>query len=427
MDSGLDHTNYTNASKYLLSTAPENCYNLSAAGYNFSTPYECMEEDIISIDDNYQDNYWHGTFGFRAISEGLTGASNAKIVPVKTNNGEDGSVFDMICALYHAIDHNADVINMSAGFGGTMDIVEDAIYEAKRKGIFIVAAAGNKGLNLDYNDNNVYPAKFVSKEREILNEDGSIEMITYDNLISVAAVDHEGNLADFSNYGKESVTLAAPGVNIAGYGLANAVQVKSGTSQAAFFVSQVLAREIARDNSRSLEDIRAYFEANYLEDNETLSEYTITGKKIPFNWEVAQIPGCTNPNACNYNEDATENDGSCMDCKPDDCTDCSNACRPCSLLCINGLLDDGEDQIDCGGTCPDCEEFGDGDEYDLFSNYPFLSQFVDDGDCTGTQIEVFDFGSYVFALVTTDDGTNLYSDYYDGYFATETAVLINMT
>jgi hypothetical protein len=61
-------------------------------------------------------------------------------------------------------------------------------------GLF-VAAAGNEGMNIDSNQS--YPSNFTSS-----------------NILSVAAVDNQGNLAGFSNYGTRNVDVAAPGVNI---------------------------------------------------------------------------------------------------------------------------------------------------------------------------------------------------------------------
>lgn len=413
LDSGLDLTNYNEARNFLLDAAPiESCFNFSAPGVNFSTEFDQINDQTITVDINYQDNVGHGTFGFDAISEGLVGANNAKIVPIKTTNVKKGGrVFDLICGLYHAIDNNADVINISAGYEGEpLGILEDAIYEAQQKGIFIVTSAGNKGLNLDFNGvAKQYPAYYVTKEREILNRNGNVDTVTYNNLITVAAVDHNGDLWEDSNYGKESVTLAAPGANIAGRGLADSVKVASGTSQAAFFVSQVLAREIARDNAKTLEQVRDDFEKNYLENTVTLGGFLITGKKIPFNWEPAEIVGCTDPNACNYNVYATEN-RNCKYCETD-CPECPpDACPPCpGDLCINGILNDGEIEIDCGGSCPDCGLEGNNCN-EIFEQYPWLTNVT---ECGNEDIIVYvSTSNYNFIEVVNGNSRILY--YSDG-------------
>src|SRR5262249_62044272 len=63
--------------------------------------------------------------------------------------------------------------------------------------MIFVAAAGNDGA--DNNTTPFYPANYA---RDL------------DNVISVAATDHNDQLASFSNYGTNTVNLAAPGVNI---------------------------------------------------------------------------------------------------------------------------------------------------------------------------------------------------------------------
>lgn len=90
---------------------------------------------------------------------------------------------------------NIVATNNSWGGGSYSQLLADAIERANQAGILFVAAAGNAA-----NDNDTtpsYPASY-------LNE----------NVISVAAIDSVGNLASFSNYGKNSVDLAAPGVSI---------------------------------------------------------------------------------------------------------------------------------------------------------------------------------------------------------------------
>ncbi len=109
---------------------------------------------------------------------------------------------------------------MNCSFGGPdnnkamREIMEDT-------DILFVTAAGNNGSNIDQNP--VYPAAF--------------EM---DNLIAVTAIDQEGNLPSFANYGTR-VEIAAPGVGILSTEPENTYNFKSGTSFAAPFVTGIAA------------------------------------------------------------------------------------------------------------------------------------------------------------------------------------------
>jgi len=196
LDSGLDESNFGAASNFLLTNAPvDSCYNLRAPGYNFTKVVHNLKDYNETIDTDYEDREGHGTYGFRTISQGLEGAENTQIVPLKIiENATDGNLFDLICALYHAVDHNADVINISAGFRGEPSgILENALYQAREKGIFVVAAAGNDALNID-SENEVpqYPAYYASQYHTFYKEGGPgepiLDSVRYDNVKSVAAV-----------------------------------------------------------------------------------------------------------------------------------------------------------------------------------------------------------------------------------------------
>ena len=90
---------------------------------------------------------------------------------------------------------NVVAINASFGGGGDDPLLEDAIAEAGEVGIAMVCAAGNNSTDNDATP--FFPASYDLA-----------------NVIAVAATDEDDLLADFSNFGKNSVDIAAPGVGI---------------------------------------------------------------------------------------------------------------------------------------------------------------------------------------------------------------------
>lgn len=320
LDSGLDERNH-NSSAFLHNQASVDiCYDIEmATGYSYI-------DTTITITTNYTDDLWHGTFGFRSITSGLSNNINLKLVPLKIfNNRGEGNLFDMVCAIYHAIDHNADVINISAGFkGAPSDELEKAINLARQKGIFIVASAGNDTLNID--NSPYYPAYYASQYFKYEISPGKKDSIKYDNVISVSSVGIEkdsiivendtipcpNSISQFSNYGRQSVTIACYGENIHSYGLESTDVVASGSSMATYFATKALALEIAKNKQRNYQQIWGDFKTNWLIDNPCLSEIIQTGKQIAFDLEEAEIYGCTDETNCNYYPFATIEDGSCL-------------------------------------------------------------------------------------------------------------------
>lgn len=129
-----------------------------------------------------------------------------------------------IKALKYAVDQNVDVINYSGG--GPEASVEEfrVLKEAEKKGILIVAAAGNERSNIDDKRNAYYPASYGLS-----------------NIITVGAHDDDLNIIPSSNYGKNTVDIAAPGFRIRSAIPGNGAGYMTGTSQATAFVTGVAA------------------------------------------------------------------------------------------------------------------------------------------------------------------------------------------
>ncbi|HEX4925774.1 MAG TPA: S8 family serine peptidase [Bdellovibrionales bacterium] len=201
--------------------------------------YDFFNEDGDPRDDHGHGTHVAGTIGAAGDNRsGVAGVSwKVRLMGVKfLGSGGSGSTEDAIRAIQYAIDNGAKVINASWGGGDYSKALEDVLKKAQDKGVLFVAAAGNSGRNTDMTP--AYPACY-----------------RLDNVISVASVTNKGSLSYFSNYGRKSVHLAAPGSDILSLGL-NGLEYQSGTSMAAPHVSGVAALLLSREPNLSPVQVR---------------------------------------------------------------------------------------------------------------------------------------------------------------------------
>ncbi|UCD36338.1 MAG: S8 family serine peptidase, partial [Nitrospiraceae bacterium] len=157
--------------------------------------------DFIDNDGFPEDLHGHGSHVAGTIAaqgnngSGITGVLwNAQIMALRFLGITGlGTTADAISAILYAVENGAQAINCSWGGTAFSRALSDAIDSAA---VPVVCAAGNRGRD---NDGSAvfYPASYKSS-----------------NIIAVAATDHNDSLAPFSNFGAESVDLAAPGVSI---------------------------------------------------------------------------------------------------------------------------------------------------------------------------------------------------------------------
>lgn len=129
-----------------------------------------------------------------------------------------------IKALEYAVDQNVDIINYSGGGPEASAAEKRVLLKAQKKGILVIAAAGNEKSNIDLKKNAYFPASYGLS-----------------NIITVGAHNEYNKIISSSNWGKKSVDIAAPGYRIKSSTLGNAAGIMTGTSQATAFVSGVAA------------------------------------------------------------------------------------------------------------------------------------------------------------------------------------------
>ena len=175
-------------------------------------------------DDQGHGSHCAGTIGARANNGiGVAGVNwNVRMMAVKfLDAGGSGSLADAIKAIDYATKMGAHVMSNSWGGGGFSQTLMDAIKRSNEAGAIFIAAAGNEYNN---NDNSpTYPSTYQ-----------------VENVMSVAAIDNRGAKADFSNYGKKTVHLGAPGVNVMST-TGGSYKSFSGTSMATPHVAGVAA------------------------------------------------------------------------------------------------------------------------------------------------------------------------------------------
>lgn len=150
------------------------------------------------LDDHSHGSHCAGTIGGQGNNEiGVTGVAwDVRIMALKfLSAGGYGSSSDAITCINYARTMGAQLTSNSWGGGGYSQALFDAFKAAEEADMITVAAAGNDGSNIDGAPS--YPASYELP-----------------SMVAVAAVDRNGELAWFSNYGKDTVDIAAPGVEI---------------------------------------------------------------------------------------------------------------------------------------------------------------------------------------------------------------------
>ncbi len=191
----------------------------------------------------------------RDNSLGILGqADQVKIMSLRAVPNGDERDKDVANAIFYAVKNGAKVINMSFGkqYSPHKRYVDQAVAYAEEHGVILVHAAGNDGKSTEMGHQN-FPTK------KILKLGGRIETEA-SNWIEVGASSKLRGpklAANFSNYGKSTVDIFAPGVGIYSTTPGNLYQTLNGTSMATPEVAGVVALLMSRFPLYATSEIRS--------------------------------------------------------------------------------------------------------------------------------------------------------------------------
>ena len=193
------------------------------------------EEEMTQM---FMDGSGHGSSVASLIAakdngEGITGINpNAEIYSYRVlGDGNKAPISRVVEAIYMAINHKVNIINMSFGISEYSETLEKAVQDAADAGILVVAAAGNTG-----SEGVQYPA-------------------AYDEVMAVGAVDKDGSVEQYSAKGEE-LDLVAPGELVRTTGFIGSEEVVSGTSLAAPQVAAAASLIMEKNLNASPEFVR---------------------------------------------------------------------------------------------------------------------------------------------------------------------------
>jgi subtilisin family serine protease len=269
LDTGVDYTHQDLVSNIWVRPASVPAYKDDELG-NFNDKHGFNSADNVAdpMDENGHGTHCAGIIGAEGNNdEGISGINwKTEIMPMKfLGKGGSGSTKDAIEAINYIIDRKKNGVNVrviSASWGSTAysKALEDVIRKAGDEGILFIAAAGNSSQNADFRPH--YPSGYKLP-----------------NVISVAALDRNDNLAGFSNYGVKSVHLGAPGKDIISTWIKGTYREASGTSMATPYVSGVAGLILAQDANIPLEKLREKLLAS-VDPLDSLKGKTVTGGRL---------------------------------------------------------------------------------------------------------------------------------------------------
>jgi hypothetical protein len=186
---GYDFTRNTSGGSETVDVpASPNLNAAQTATLNQRTVAVLDQRTVAVLDGGSYSDFGHGT-----MTAGIVHlvAPEAKIMPLKAFSAS-GTAYDsdILRAIYYAVAHNANVMNMSFDYSSYSGELAKAISYANAHGVISVASAGNDG---EYTT--VYPGGLPG-------------------VIDVASTSNTDVQSTFTNYGAPPVWMAAPGEGV---------------------------------------------------------------------------------------------------------------------------------------------------------------------------------------------------------------------
>jgi hypothetical protein len=169
-------------------SAPPPCETCAAAYVNQHTAAMLDQHTAAMLDGSQYAAFGHGTMVMGVIH---LVAPTAQLLPLKafSANG-NGSLSNILAAIYYAVQNHANVINMSFDMTTSSTELGTAIQYANGHNVILAASSGNDGKQ-----EMVYPAGLQ-------------------NVMGVASTNNQDQRSTFSNYGNQIVWVAAPGEGV---------------------------------------------------------------------------------------------------------------------------------------------------------------------------------------------------------------------
>ena len=228
---GYDFTrNQPGASEWLDVTGMQSGYTGTAAqnqqpGYVQQSTAAVLDQSTAAVLDGSP----YVAFGHGTMTAGCVHlvAPKAKILPLKafSSNGS-GYLSNIVAALYYAVQHQANVVNMSFDLTSSSPSLTQAASYANKAGVVLVAAAGNESTSAA-----VYPAALNNY------------------VVGVASTTNWDSRSSFSNFGSTDVWIAAPGENIVTFYPGDTYASASGTSFSSPFTAGTVALMLGAKSS----------------------------------------------------------------------------------------------------------------------------------------------------------------------------------
>lgn len=227
--------------------------------------YDFANNDADPMDDHGHGTHCAGVIGATHDATGIAGVNaEVSILALKFLTAKGGGTLEgALKAIDYATSRGVHVMSNSWGGGGRSEALFEAIQRAEQAGISFIAAAGNS--NSDNDRTPTYPANYK-----------------LDNVLSVGAMNGKGKRANFSNYGKKTVHVFAPGVDIYSTVQNNKYKKMSGTSMACPHVAGVAALLLAVEPSLTYTDIKQRLMSTTVESGE-LSNVSAAGYVDAYN------------------------------------------------------------------------------------------------------------------------------------------------